>query len=325
MIRLDAGRWLRVVSILLVAIAPPAAAQTWPPDSLTNLKVLPKDITVRELVTLMAGFTRALGVRCTYCHVGEEGKPLEDYRFAADDKPAKRKARVMLQMVDDLNGRYLATLETRRDPPVRVECTTCHRGITEPRTLQDVLLLVYRAKGLDSTIAAYQALRQKYYGRSAYDFGEVPLADVAGSIWDQGQAVDALRLSTLNVEVNPASAFAKRQHASLAITRAFRAGGVDSGSVRYRELKTTYGAALSEDVMNQVGSRLLNAGQAEAAIAAFKLNVEAFPQSATAYDSLGDAYAKHGDRQLAIDSYVKALALDPALAPTKKKLDALRR
>jgi tetratricopeptide (TPR) repeat protein len=320
-----AGRRLGVALMLLFAVGRRVAAQVWPPDSLTNLKVLPKDIKVRDLVTMMAGFTRALGVRCTYCHVGEESQPLEAYRFAADDKPAKRKARVMLQMVDDLNGRYLSTLETRRDPPVRVECATCHRGITEPRTLQDVLLLAYRAKGLDSTIAAYQALRQKYYGRATYDFGDVALVDVAGIIWDQGQPADAVRLYALNVEMNPTSVFAKRQHASLAITRAYRTGGIDSGVVRYRELKTAYNAALSEDVMNQIGFRLMNAGQVDLALSAFKLNVEAFPQSANAWDSLGDGYAKHGDRQLAIDSYMKSLALDPSIAATKKKLDAIRK
>jgi tetratricopeptide (TPR) repeat protein len=324
MIRLNSVRRLGVGWLLLLAFVRPVAAQTWPPDSLTNLKVLPKDIKVRDLVTMMAGFTRALGVRCTYCHVGEESQPLEAYRFASDDKPAKRKARVMLQMVDDLNGRYLSTLEARHEPPVRVECVTCHRGTTEPRTLQDVLLLAYRTAGLDSTIATYRALRQKYYGRSSYDFGEVPLADVAGIIWDQGQPVDAVRLYALNVEMNPASAFAKRQHASLAITRAYRTGGIDSGVVRYRELKTAYSAALSEDVMNQIGFRLLNAGQVDLAISAFKLNVEAFPQSANAWDSLGDGYARHGDRQLAIDSYVKSLSLDSTIAATKKKLDALR-
>ena len=34
---------------------------------------------------VMPGFTRALGVRCSYCHVGEEGESLSTYDFASDD------------------------------------------------------------------------------------------------------------------------------------------------------------------------------------------------------------------------------------------------
>jgi tetratricopeptide (TPR) repeat protein len=315
----------RLVAVAgMVLLSAQAAAAQWPPDSLTNLKVLPKDITVADLVNVMSGFTRALGVRCTYCHVGEEGQDIATYRFASDDKPAKRKARTMLQLVQDVNGRYLSALETRQDPPVRVECVTCHRGTTAPRTLRDVLLLAYRAKGLDSVITAYRGLRTRYYGRSTYDFGEVPLADVASQLWDQERAADAVALFTLNVEMNPTSGFAERLHASYAITRAFGAGRIDSGAARYRELKAAYGASVfAEGLMNQVGYRLLNAGQADLAIAAFTLNVEAFPQSANAYDSLGDGYAKRGDKQRAIET-VKALALDPASAGTRKKLDALR-
>lgn len=40
----------------------------------------------------MRGFTRALGLRCSHCHVGEEGAPLATYDFAADEKPLKARA-----------------------------------------------------------------------------------------------------------------------------------------------------------------------------------------------------------------------------------------
>jgi tetratricopeptide (TPR) repeat protein len=46
------------------------------PDKFTNLQVLPKDLGKRELLETMKNFTRALGVRCQFCHIGEEGKPL---------------------------------------------------------------------------------------------------------------------------------------------------------------------------------------------------------------------------------------------------------
>jgi hypothetical protein len=199
---------------MLAALARAAAAQgTFPPQKLENLKVLPKDIPVRALVDTMAGFTRALGVRCTYCHVGEEGQPLTSYDFKSDEKPTKDKARVMLRMVAAINGEQLPKLATRREPAVSVACFTCHHGVAVPRTLQQTLVAAYDAGGADSAEAAYRALRQRYYGSAAYDFGEVPLADLGGLLRQRGKLADALRFYVLNTVMTPTSGFAFRQTA----------------------------------------------------------------------------------------------------------------
>ncbi|MDZ7341124.1 MAG: tetratricopeptide repeat protein [candidate division KSB1 bacterium] len=47
------------------------------------------------------------------------------------------------------------------------------------------------------------------------------------------------------------------------------------------------------------------------AIDVFKLNVNLFPESSNVYDSLGEAYMKHGDTELAIENYEKSLQLNP--------------
>src|SRR6188508_365688 len=125
---------MRVVALLAasLAVAPQVQAQ-FPPEKLKNLKVFPKDIPVRALIDTMAGFTRALGVRCTFCHVGEEGKPLSTYDFKSDEKHTKEAARVMLGMVAAINGAQLGKLEHRHEPRITVTCATCHRGVSEPR------------------------------------------------------------------------------------------------------------------------------------------------------------------------------------------------
>jgi hypothetical protein len=195
---------------LLVAAAlasPAGAAAQWPPESFTNLRVLPEDIPVRELVGMMAGFTRALGVRCTYCHVGEESMPLGEYDFASDDRPAKRKARLMLEMVGQINNVHLAGLAERSQPAVGVQCITCHRGQARPRMLHDVLVEAYDAGGIDSTFATYHRLRDAEYGGFSYDFGEVPLADLGGTLASRGALADAIRVHELNVRMNPESTF----------------------------------------------------------------------------------------------------------------------
>jgi len=60
------------------------------------------------------------------------------------------------------------------DPPLSSHCSIRARGFEVVR-----LVLAYDADGTDSLDHAYRALRQRYYGSAAYDFGEVPLSDVA--------------------------------------------------------------------------------------------------------------------------------------------------
>lgn len=70
----SARAWTAGVAVALLVTLGDAARAQFPPDAFTNLQVLPKDITQSELIDLMAGFTRALGVRCTHCHVGDPAR-----------------------------------------------------------------------------------------------------------------------------------------------------------------------------------------------------------------------------------------------------------
>lgn len=206
-------RRLIPIALLFCAAHGAGAQGPFPPTKLENLKVFPKDIPVRALLDTMGSFTRALGVRCQYCHVGNEGEPLSSFNFVSDDKPTKNKAREMLRMVGAINGEYLTKLAERRTPPINVSCMTCHRGVAEPRPIQQVVLNAYDAAGADSAEAVYRALRTRYYGRASYDFGEVPLADVGNALRARGKTVDALRFYVLNTELTPTSAFAFRMAA----------------------------------------------------------------------------------------------------------------
>jgi hypothetical protein len=205
---------MRLRRFLVLLLLPLPAMAQWPPTSTRNLKVLPPDMPIAALVDTMASFTRALGVRCTYCHVGREGDPLDQYDFASDARQAKQTAREMLRMVAAINGRHLDSLTARRQPRIAVSCATCHRGVREPRPIQQVLLTAFDSTGVDSTIALFRRLRTQYYGRAAYDFGDVPLADVAGALARRGWPQDAVRLHVLNVEFSPNSGFAHRQAAA---------------------------------------------------------------------------------------------------------------
>lgn len=57
------------VAVAVVMIFGPGPASGQIPDEFKNLKVLPKDISKRDLTTVMRSFSHALGVRCVECHV----------------------------------------------------------------------------------------------------------------------------------------------------------------------------------------------------------------------------------------------------------------
>lgn len=192
----------RLVVLMALVIAGPAAAQ-FPPDSTVNLKVLPRDLPVREVINTMRGITMALGVRCQYCHIGEEGEPLSEFDFVSDDMPAKLKAREMLRMVARINGEWLAALPRRSTPAVAVTCVTCHRGQPRPVMLEDLLTQVTDSAGAAAAVVRYDELRAEYYGGFTYDFGPAPVNDAATRLLRANRAAEARTLLGLNATHHP--------------------------------------------------------------------------------------------------------------------------
>jgi len=114
--------------------APPAAKGpqfAWP-ERMQNAQVLPADIGPDRLRDTMRNFAMSLGVRCTFCHVGAEGAPLNQIDFASDANPHKEAARGMMRMVAKLNSETLPAIANLHHP--RVTCFTCHRGAATPET-----------------------------------------------------------------------------------------------------------------------------------------------------------------------------------------------
>lgn len=211
--------------VLAAALTPAAATAQRGPQ---NLQVLPEDISREDLTGIMRGFTFALGVRCSTCHVGEEGEPLSTYDFASDDKPMKLKARAMLRMARAINNDHLAELPDRREPNVRVTCVTCHRGVSRPQPIEDVVRQTLEGEGLDAALLKYRELRDRYYGGFAYDFTDGPLVRLARTLGDDAQAVVGI-LET-NLDFNPESAptlFSLAQHFD-------EAGDTDQAVTYYR-------------------------------------------------------------------------------------------
>lgn len=196
-----------VVAVAIVlgpgALASQASGK-WPPDSLVNVQVLPKTTPVMDVVGAMRNFAVGLGVRCQYCHVGEEGMPLERFDFPNDEKRTKLVARQMMRMVQEINRR-LDTIPGRTSPGLEVSCVTCHRGVNKPTPLATLIAEAATTAGADSAIRAYRALRERYYGRDTYDFGEGSLNTAAFRAGRAGKYDEAFALLKLNEELFPKS------------------------------------------------------------------------------------------------------------------------
>jgi hypothetical protein len=185
----------------VVSAQPPGK---WPPDSLLNVRVIPKSTPVMQVVGTMRNFTSALGVRCQFCHVGQEGMPLEQFDFASDRTRNKLVARQMMLMVQEINRR-VDTIPGRGNSGVAVTCETCHRGVSRPVPLATVITDVAVTTSADSALRAYRALRERYYGRDAYDFSEFSLNAAAFRTARAGKPDDALAILTYNEGLFPRS------------------------------------------------------------------------------------------------------------------------
>lgn len=198
--------FLRVITALITvsAVCAAQAPAKFPPDSLVNTHVIARSTPVIQVIGTMRNFTSDLGVRCQYCHLGTEGQPLTQFNFVSDDKRTKLVARQMMLMVQEINRR-LDSLPGRTSTGLQVTCNTCHRGTNRPVPLYTLIVEAATAAGSDSAVRAYRGLRERYYGRDAYDFGEGSLNTAAFRLGNAKKFDEAFAMLRLNEELYPNS------------------------------------------------------------------------------------------------------------------------
>ena len=98
------------------------AEQVFKNVQLPWLKTVPAGLFLR---IMNGGYSRALGVSCTHCHVEDD--------FSSDDKRQKRAAREMARMHRMINDQ-LGKMENLEAPATErsINCATCHRGAVSP-------------------------------------------------------------------------------------------------------------------------------------------------------------------------------------------------
>jgi hypothetical protein len=124
----------KYVVILLLAGIVALSVAALPPEEpkYKNLKVLPKDISSKDLSRIMIDdFEDGLGVSCGFCHSEEKDSHRLDY--ASDEKPEKQIARLMMQMTMGINKKYFKLKQpVIGDSTLVISCITCHNGQPRP-------------------------------------------------------------------------------------------------------------------------------------------------------------------------------------------------
>lgn len=122
-----------IVCIAITVTIGIAATSPRPPVTrYTNLKVLPKDISSKDLQGIMVDdFQDGLGVTCSFCHANaKDGHGLD---FASDAKPEKEISRAMMRMTIGINKKYFKIKHPLiGSDALTVTCSTCHKGEAFP-------------------------------------------------------------------------------------------------------------------------------------------------------------------------------------------------
>lgn len=102
--------------------------------------------------------------------------------------------------------------------------------------------------------------------------------------------------------------------------------GLEALASRYALLKAEGLDAyrIDEAELNELGYDIFVVGDPAGAVQVFKINVELNPNSANAYDSLGEGYLATGDLEMAEANYNKSLELNPNNENAKQMLESIQ-
>ena len=109
------------------------------------------------------------------------------------------------------------------------------------------------------------------------------------------------------------------------VRKSFEEKGFEFVKQNFEDLTTNYHPHDPKDwILNDLGyAYWYGRNDIDRAIELFKLNTELFPKVANAWDSLGEAFHKKGEKSRAKECYQIALEIDPELESAKEKLREL--
>lgn len=143
-------------------------------------------------------------------------------------------------------------------------------------------------------------LRQAYEPRKEWDKA-AQAAKIAAELYPQSDTTNAYYAISLII-------VGKRDEARVSLRKA---SGINANGIA------------GPRALNQIALALAGMDKVPAAIEWLTLAIEIYPREAALYGTSGDLYLKQGQREQAIESYKKALEIDPNYEPAKEALKGL--
>lgn len=193
------------------------------------------------------------------------------------------------------------------------------------------------ATRINSAGNAQEARRVYEYILTIYPKSLDGLFQMAQILSAEGQFQKAAEYYTEFLKLRPQEAIVQNilkrteklicESASFEIEQTINEKGIKEGKLLYQRLRKDNpgNKYFNENEFVNMGYRFLNKGMTGEAIEIFRMAVESFPKSFNAWDSLGEAYMKKGDKTNAKKSYKKSLNLKPQNENARKVLEQLRK
>lgn len=126
--------FLVMLGLVLVVVAASAFTRIKNDPGYKNLKILPKNISEKQMDSVMNHFSISLNVGCEFCHVKIIKDNVEEWDMASDQNKHKLVARDMMKMTNMLNDKYFPYGGKAEDmaTDLTVTCYTCHHGSKFP-------------------------------------------------------------------------------------------------------------------------------------------------------------------------------------------------
>ena len=178
-----------------------------------------------------------------------------------------------------------------------------------PYTSFDLILLVYF--NLIPEGKTEDALKILNFNSVMYPEDSRAWYALAETYREVGKIKEALEAYKKLISIEPNTFEVNNEYNKLLLLDTYSEKGIKALSDLINELKKNNPHSVTESTLNNFGYRMLRDNKIQDAIKIFELNVEQYPESANAYDSVAEAYLKAGESELAIKNYEKSLQLNP--------------
>lgn len=151
-------------------------------------------------------------------------------------------------------------------------------------------------------------LKKRFAGATVFpNYGE-DLNAAARYLATNGQGAKALKVSEISAEVYPGLDSSNAHYGIMLVL----SGDKEKGKTYLRRANELNGGGMaSANGLNTTAGNLAGTGLIDEGMKLLEVAIELYPQNASLYDSIGEFYMRKGIKDKAIESYKKALAINP--------------